>query len=119
MTWLITIPDWHPTRLNELLTLHWAQAARRKADDAQMISVYGRMAGVSAAATRRRVRLEVHGWPRGRMCDPDAFFKSLLDGLVKASFLVDDSQKWCECPPAVLVRSKEKKTIITLEDIEC
>jgi hypothetical protein len=124
----LRIPNWTPTLTNRLLSMHWGASGRAKRLDAQMIAAYAKMRGIYSARSgpivpfcgiKRRVSLEVHGWSRGRKPDPDAFWKSLLDGLVKADLLVDDSAQWCECGPVQIVQDTEKYTVIKLEDIGC
>lgn len=114
---VLLIPDWIPTRLNSLINLPWQQSYKVKKVDAQTIHLYARMRGIRKAASRRRVSLKLYGWRRGRMGDPDGYWKSLLDGLVQCGLLIDDSQKWCEQGSIVLTRSERTQTEITLEDL--
>jgi hypothetical protein len=53
--------------------------------------------------------------PRQRGADPDAYWKSLLDALVHAGLLVDDSPKWCELGPVRFERECRRKPAIQLE----
>lgn len=55
--------------------------------------------------------------PRGRKCDPDAFWKSTLDGLVHAGLLVDDRHSCVELAPVEYSRGPVAATKITLVDI--
>lgn len=113
----ITIPNWTPTPLNKLLGSHWRKASRMKQADAQMIGVYGHKAKVPKASVRRCVGLIIT-LPKGkRACDPDAYWKSLNDALVKLGYLVNDSHKWVEIEPVKFERGMVLSTTITLTDI--
>jgi hypothetical protein len=48
---------------------------------------------------------------------PDSYFKSLLDALVSAGLLVDDSAKFCELAPTTYERATRRASVITLTDI--
>lgn len=113
----IEIPKWHPWPVNKLLHCHWAKAARRKREDAEI--VWGYSWHLKTATCKRRVHLTIRLRPRRRACDPDAYWKSLLDALVRVGMLVDDSRRWCETPPPKFERGTESDwgTVIELEDI--
>jgi Holliday junction resolvase RusA-like endonuclease len=68
---------------------------------------------------RRRVAVRVaNPHYRGRnVPDPLSPLKSLLDALVQAGLLVDDSERWCEIVVPVKYVSGEKSTTIFLEDL--
>jgi hypothetical protein len=55
--------------------------------------------------------------PFRRLPDPDAPLKSLLDGLVTAGLIVDDSARWVEWSCPVFERGPKATTII-LEEME-
>jgi Holliday junction resolvase RusA-like endonuclease len=55
---------------------------------------------------------------RGRERDPDASWKSVLDGLVHARMLIDDSRKWCKLGDVTFERGSERATTIQLTDID-
>jgi Holliday junction resolvase RusA-like endonuclease len=55
---------------------------------------------------------------RGRERDPDASWKSVLDGLVHAHMLIDDSRKWCKLGDVTFERGSERATTIQLTDID-
>lgn len=65
--------------------------------------------------TKRRVSVVYHQ-PRGA-ADRDARWKLLLDGLVRAGLLKDDSPAWCVLGTVETVKGS-KRTVVTLEDIE-
>jgi hypothetical protein len=112
--WTIQIGNWRPTLVNELLC-HPHKAARLKRSDADLIAGACLQTGVPKAIGPRRVRLTI-AQPGGRRPDPDGVWKSLLDGLVQARMLIDDSAQHCTCVPPVF-RKGPKETIVELEDI--
>ena len=111
----INIPNWHPTRLNTLMENRWS-ASRKKKADAQMMAVYAYNAKIPKATGKRIVEILIT-LTRGRSPDPDAFHKTVLDGLTSTGYLKDDSEKWAHCPPAKFMRGKQKATQIVLTDI--
>ncbi len=116
-TWFVHIPNWHPTRLNQLLNSHWAVAARYKRHDADIIAASVLGAGVPKAdRSRRRVSVEIVLGPRQRGGDPDCYWKSLLDGLVKCGLLKDDSKEWLECGEVIFSRGPRPATVIKIEN---
>lgn len=119
MTYEIEIERWHPTRLNELLGLPWSRA-RRKHRDADMVAGYCLQRHVTRATGKRRVSLTIGLGPRERGGDPDCYWKSLLDALVKCGALVDDSAKWVDLGAVEYVREKPRRKFarITLVDVE-
>lgn len=116
--WFVRIDKWHPTRLNQLITCHWATAGKRKKHDQQIISLSVLGAAVPKATRRRRVSLEITLAPRQRAADPDAYWKSTLDALVKCGALVNDSRVWCELGPVEFQRGTVASTVIKLEDLQ-
>lgn len=91
--------------------------SRMKKSDREMVAGYARLAEVPKAKRKRRVRLTIVLGPRQRGADPDAFWKGLLDSLVAAELLVDDSKEWVELAPVEYERGKERATRIVLEDM--
>lgn len=116
MTYTITIPNWHPTRLNELLGNHF-QASRLKKADREMVGIYAFTSEVPHAQGKRRVTLKITLGPGERGGDADAYWKSLLDALVCCGRLVDDNSQQCEIVPVQYDRG-ERKTVIILEDLD-
>ncbi len=112
------VPNWHPTRLNDLLGVHWGTAHKRKQADKEMVAAYARMAGITLAKGKRRVRRIITLGPRQRGGDPDCFDKSLLDALVACGALKGDSKEWVELMPVEYATGDEKATTVLLEDIE-
>lgn len=73
-----------------------------------MIAVYG--LHVPKASQKRHVSFEV-GLLRGREPDPDAYYKSVLDGLKQCGMIVDDSSKWLSYDMPTFTRGVKYFTI--------
>ena len=110
----VSIPNWHPARLNQLLG-HWEKAMRLKRSDAEMVAAY--FLGQPKATEKRLVHLTIHLAKGQRAGDPDSYFKTLLDALVRCGQLKDDSRQWCELGPVEFVRTGVRGATITLEEI--
>lgn len=113
----VRIDHWHPTPLNELLNCHWAERGRKKKADAQIVGVSVRGADVPRASLPRLVALEITLGKGQRAADPDAYWKSLLDGLVACGALKDDSRQWCHLGEVSFVRGERPRTVIRLENV--
>ena len=113
----LVIDRWAPARLNQSAGYHWSRKHKQKKFDRQLILLESIQQRIPKADGKRQVNLYVEGFLRGRLPDPDSFWKSLLDGLVGAGLLIDDSQEWCEMGRTTIKRSPTPKTIIVLEDI--
>src|SRR5208337_5025788 len=86
----LVIPNWTPSRLNELMRNRW-RCAELKRQDTTFVIAYSRIQGIPKATGKRRVTLEITFGKGTRAGDPDAYNKSLLDALVNASLLVSDT----------------------------
>lgn len=113
----VTIHGFHPTRLNVLKSAHWAKSGRLKYSDAEIIGGELRRAGVTGAIGKRRLCLVIVLGPGRRAPDPDAHFKSALDGLVRCGALKDDNRKWLDLMPTRYERQSSPSTRIIIEDI--
>jgi Holliday junction resolvase RusA-like endonuclease len=114
-TYAVVIPRWRPALLNELRG-HWARGHRRKAADAHVVAVHLALARVPPAAGPRAVAVTIADrWHRRP--DPDAPLKSLLDALVRAGALRDDSARWCRWSVPVFTAGPPATTI-TLTDLD-
>ena len=87
-----------------------------------MVAVYCHQAGVPKASGKRRVSVTIlqPASTPGRMPDPDNLLKSLLDALVQAGMLVDDSSKWLTQGKVEILREPTVaalETVIEFEDI--
>lgn len=116
-TWTLRIPGWHPAPLNRIMHGHWSNGARLKKTDRQQIALACQVGGVPAAEGRRAVSLLLVLGKGQRACDPDAYQKSLLDGLVHAGALRNDSHNWVEWRNVRYARGDVMEAIITLEDV--
>jgi hypothetical protein len=112
-----TISNWTPTPLNKLMRSVRARIRLKKADR-DLVAVYARQADVPRARGKRRVTLLVTLGPGQRGADVDSYWKSLLDALVYAQLLVDDSQYGVELAPVEFARGPALSTTIVLEDLE-
>src|SRR5271163_3036171 len=117
VTYTVTIHNWHPTRLNQLLTSHWATANRLKRSDIQMLGVYCYQAKIPKAKGRRRIGIEIVLGKGQRGADPDAYYKVVCDALVRLGYLKDDSRHWLDLEPVRYSRG-DKATVIKIEDLE-
>ena len=108
----LKIPGYLPPRLNELLRAHWGYRARAQKEADQFVAIYAASDGVPRATGRWKVSLVF----RGSRCDPDARLKLILDALVHAGLLVDDSEKWCLLDPPKNGPGP-RAVVIQLEDI--
>ncbi|MBY0527335.1 MAG: hypothetical protein K2R98_28320 [Gemmataceae bacterium] len=97
--------------------MHRIAASRRKRQDKEMVGTYSRIAGVPKAVGRRRVSLVVTLSRRQKRGDDDNWWKSLLDALVAAGQLVDDSPDWLERGSVAFQRGDPPATRIILEDL--
>ena len=88
--------------MNQLLGGHWSKGHRLKKLDRQMIWAYAQ--GQPKATGKRRVELTIILKPAQRAADPDAYFKSLADGLVHAGMLTDDNRQGVELTPVTYER---------------
>jgi Holliday junction resolvase RusA-like endonuclease len=113
----LTIPGWHPVRLNQLLHVHYLKRARMKKADRMMVAFYARHFKIPPATGKRRVSLQITLAPRQRAGDPDAYWKSLLDALVHAELLLDDNRQGVETGPVTFARGVCKVTTIILEEL--
>lgn len=93
----IFIPNWRPSTVNQLMNCHWAVASRMKKSDAGMLWRY--CSYIPKAEKKRLIKIKIYLQGKQKEADPDAYWKSLLDGLVLNGLLVDDSSKWVELMP--------------------
>jgi len=115
----IRILNWRPWPDNKLSGgTHWAVRRKRKAHDAQVVSIYAWEAGTPHALGPRRVQLEIVLTGRQKQVDPLAYAKSLLDALVKCRLLIDDSPGLVEWVAPTYTRGELASTTIVLTDLE-
>lgn len=118
MTARLFIPSWHPAPLNKLKG-HWGIGHKLKKADREMVAMYARLMSVPKATGKRRVLLTIILAPGKRGCDPDAYWKSLLDALVQAGLLIGDNPNGVELPPVIFERGTADRwgTLIELEAV--
>lgn len=112
----IEIPNWHPHPLNKLINCHWSEMGRHKHADMLMLSTCAHKAKVPKATGKRSLRIIITLGKGQRGCDPDAYFKSTCDALVRTGYLKQDSRQWLELLPVAFQRGT-KATTIVLRDI--
>lgn len=117
MTYHLTIADWTPCRVNELLHGHWAKAHRLKRIDKNMVCGYAFHNRIPRATGPREVSLRVTLPSEARGKDEDAFWKSVLDACVHAGLLIDDRSEYCRVGPVEIVNGERRETRITLTDL--
>jgi hypothetical protein len=117
MTYRLIIPRWLPTPLNKFVGYHWRTMHRLKTVDRRMIEGYVLANRFPLAQGPREVSLLITLGPKQRAPDPDAFWKSTLDGLVHARMLIDDNRQYCRLGCVDFERGPERATTITLTDL--
>jgi Holliday junction resolvase RusA-like endonuclease len=117
-THTLHVEGWQPAKLNELMRVHWSSRRQLKETDYSTVLVEACNQNVPKAEGRRRVSVRYTLGKFQRLPDvDDPFAKSLLDALVRALLLVDDSPKWCEYARVQYQRGPRKATTVTLEDL--
>ena len=113
------IPHWHPAPLNKVASGHWSNGHRLKKADRQMVAAYAMQQRTPKAEGKRRVTLTIVLAPGRRGCDPDAYWKSLLDALVHAGLLVGDNPNQVVLNPVIFQRGVLDRwgTLIELEHV--
>ena len=105
-----------PVTQNEYLRLHWAKRARVNKDWQHLVSLFFPKRE-SVVMTKAKMQIEQH---RHGLQDPDnrvAACKPLIDAIVRAGFLKDDSPNWLELDviERKVGRSEDKRTRVTIE----
>jgi hypothetical protein len=116
--WALTIPGWHPCRLNALVGCSWRKRHRLKRADRELVAGYAHLAGIPPAVVKRRVSLRLTLAPGQRAADPDAYWKSVLDALTACGLLVDDNRQGVELGGVAFERGPARATAIVLEDLD-
>ncbi len=115
---VLWLPGYTPHSLNETVGHHWSKKAKSKKADRQIVAHYAKCQGLPIAQTPRRVGLRIILAKGQRAMDVDNIKKGLLDALVHAGLLVNDSPKWCfEGPIEYLRHAGElRETFVLLTD---
>jgi len=116
MIWTMEIPGWHPCALNKLVHSHHHRASSFKAKDREIVARACLVYAIPAAEARRSVEIHLVFAKGARACDPDAYWKSLLDALVHARALKNDSMDWVVCRPPAYSRGERQTSFITLQE---
>ena len=103
--------------MNAMFRLHWAERNRRKKADYTVIALEARQQGITKATGPRRVSLVILHAKGRRTVDPDAIWKTLLDGLVKCGLLVDDAPAFLTLGSVSYEIGKQKGLRVILEDL--
>lgn len=115
------IPRWRPPLANRWRGRHWSVAHKLRHETQETLAVYARLQRVPAASGPRKVALALALAPRQKQPDADAFDKLLLDALVGAGLLLDDSARGLAGRVEVSFSRcslEDWGTILTLEDVE-
>lgn len=115
MTHVLTIPAWHPTPINTWEGCHWSVRSKLKRLDREMVSAYAWRTQIPRAKGKRRITLTIILGKRQRGCDPDAYWKLLLDAMKYAGLIVDDSPKWVELAPVQYERGERGTRVEIVE----
>lgn len=116
-TYILTIPGWHPSKVNEYRNRHWSVGARMRKRAEIHLATAALVGSVPRATTPRRVKLVLSGWARGGpFPDRDAHEKHFLDAMCACGLLVDDSPRWLVGRVEVEYQRGRKETTVILED---
>ena len=131
-SWSFMIPDWHPPSVNDVMGSSIKKRTKIKSQAKNIVSAYCCLYDVDRIvkpngelgdnACRRRIKAYVLTKPRTSIrFDLDNIWKYLLDGLVDARVLVDDSNEWLLCDPISIVETDGMtgypSLIVTVTDI--
>lgn len=113
------IPGYHPPTVNDLLGNHHKAGRLKKACVKVFWGCCLEQRLVKASGKRLvEIIITVRKSKKGRRPDPDAYYKSALDALVKCNMLVDDSSQWCEHAATLITSGEQDSTTIHLTDID-
>ena len=100
---------------------NWRKSNAAKAKDRGMIWAYTKpphCETIPYGQHKRSVEMTITLGKGDRACDVDAYWKTVLDALVHAYALWNDSHKWCEIHPIKFERGEKLATRIVLRDVE-
>lgn len=114
--WTFVVPDYLPPSLNQFVDRHWTKRMQFKKECVELFSHYGR--DVPKAESKRTVLFTLVRTGHDKEMDADNAAKKVgLDALKRCGLIVDDNEKWCECPKPVQIRGTERQTIVTLCEV--
>lgn len=116
--YVLVIDKWWPATVNKMNRSVRTRIRLKKADR-NLVCAYCLKNRIPVATGPRLVHLTVVRGKsqKGRDIDPDAPWKSLLDALVKAKMLIDDSRLYCRPGETFYERGEERGCRIELIDI--
>ncbi len=114
-THTLHVENWRPCGLNALMASVQSRIKAKKLDR-QMVKAYAVVQQIPKANCRRRVWVEIGYCGRQKQYDADNLTKSLLDALVQAQLLIDDSPTFLVWSGVEQVRGESTYTRVTLED---
>jgi hypothetical protein len=120
--WKITIPNWIPKSDNKFK--HWSDRYAGSNEAGDLLAVYANNEGIPRISGGYRpvrfMTMRVSTAKRGRLPDPSNMLKCLLDGMVRAKLIVDDSYEWCKWTMPIVERATADRwgTVITIIDID-
>ena len=117
MTYTLNL-SYLPCSLNRLMRMSWVVRRKILFNEASEVRIAAFQQDIPRATGKRRVSVVLVLGPHNRQRDGDNCLKSLLDALVKAGLLVDDSPQWCDWMPPVFERGPKAATRVMLEDVE-
>jgi hypothetical protein len=82
-----------------------------------MICAYAYSMGIPVALGPREVSIKITLAPKQRAYDPDAYRKTVHDGLVAARLLIDDNRQFVREGQVEFDRGYQRGTVITLTDL--
>lgn len=91
--YMLVLPRWRPPLQNEYRGRHWSVAHRLRCTATDILAAHALQQRVPRATGRRRLTLSVRLAPRQKRWDRDASDKLLLDALINAGLLIDDSDR--------------------------
>lgn len=116
----IWIPGWAPALLNRVMHGHWANGAKLKKSDKQIVAFYFSQSGVSKATGPRRLSMLFVLAKGKRLFDRDAPWKSAKDALAACGALLDDTPALCVDGSVSYARALlecQAGTLLLLEDL--
>ena len=112
----LVLDGWQPTSLNRLLRMDKHSRQKALNCDAWVIGCEAKVQGLTKATGRRRVSLVIRHAKGKAVVDPDALYKSLLDGLRKCGLLKDDNRHWLELGPVTYEAAPKRGLVVVLEE---
>lgn len=116
----LTIDGWQPKPLNVLMRQQRHVRNRALKSDAQVIGAEARSQRITRASGRRSVSLVIRYCQRTGAgdVDPDALWKSLLDGMCAAGLLKGDCRRWLDLGPVEHEAAERPGIVVVIRDLE-